>query len=87
MLLYGRGPSQLLLWRRGLHEAGATDGLVRQAMRRLLELVGKATWQKPAIAVFRSARNDLYFPARLNPRTTRTSASGISRPPIMRTSM
>ena len=30
--------------------------------RRLLEMMGKATWQKPPIAVLRSARCDLYFP-------------------------
>jgi len=30
--------------------------------RRLLELIGKASWRRPAVAVFRSARNDLYFP-------------------------
>jgi hypothetical protein len=30
--------------------------------RRLLELVGKATWQKPSVAVFRAARSELYFP-------------------------
>jgi len=30
--------------------------------RRLLELVGKASWSRPSVAVFRSARNELYFP-------------------------
>ena len=30
--------------------------------RRLLELVGKASWRRPSVAVFRSARNELYFP-------------------------
>lgn len=30
--------------------------------RRLLELMGKANWQRPAVAVFRAARSDLYFP-------------------------
>ena len=30
--------------------------------RRLLELVGKATWQKPPVAVLRAAHSDLYFP-------------------------
>ena len=30
--------------------------------RRLLELIGKASWRRPAVAVFRSARNELYFP-------------------------
>jgi hypothetical protein len=29
---------------------------------RLLELLGKAAWQKPAIAVLRAARSNLYFP-------------------------
>jgi hypothetical protein len=29
---------------------------------RLLELMGKATWEKPPIAVFRAARSDNYFP-------------------------
>jgi hypothetical protein len=30
--------------------------------RRLLELVGKAAWQKPPVAVLRAAHSDLYFP-------------------------
>jgi hypothetical protein len=30
--------------------------------RRLLELMGKATWQPPAVAVLRAARTDRYFP-------------------------
>lgn len=30
--------------------------------RRLLELIGKASWSRPSVAVFRSARNELYFP-------------------------
>ena len=30
--------------------------------RRLLELIGKASWRRPSVAVFRSARNELYFP-------------------------
>ena len=30
--------------------------------RRLLDLIGKATWSRPSVAVFRSARNELYFP-------------------------
>jgi hypothetical protein len=30
--------------------------------RRLLELIGKANWVRPPVALFRSARNDLYFP-------------------------
>jgi len=29
---------------------------------RLFELYGKATWQKPPVAVLRAARSDLYFP-------------------------
>lgn len=30
--------------------------------KRLLELMGKATWERPPIAVFRAARTDNYFP-------------------------
>jgi hypothetical protein len=30
--------------------------------RRLLELVGKASWVRPPVALFRGAREDLYFP-------------------------
>ncbi len=30
--------------------------------RRPLELIGKASWVRPAVALYRSARNDLYFP-------------------------
>ena len=30
--------------------------------RRLLDLMGKATWQKPPVAVFRAAHSELYFP-------------------------
>ncbi len=30
--------------------------------RRLLKLIGKSSWSRPAVAVFRSARNELYFP-------------------------
>ena len=30
--------------------------------RRLLDLVGKASWQKPPVAVLRAAHSDLYFP-------------------------
>ncbi len=30
--------------------------------RRLLELIGKSSWSRPSVAVFRSARNELYFP-------------------------
>jgi hypothetical protein len=30
--------------------------------RRLLELIGKASWSRPAVAIYRSARNELYLP-------------------------
>ena len=56
------GAPQLLLFRRSTTCGSSKRPAGSPSNRRLLELIGKASWRRPAVAVFRSARNDLYFP-------------------------